>query len=236
MGPGGPKSKTPLILAGVGVLIVLAIIVAVVLAGGGDDDKEAATTTTAGVSSSTTAGDDVTTTTEEEITTTTEGGSSGDLEVPDPIAGFQVFESTSGEFALTFPDDWTVEENATVGTTSTLLTATAPADDSGFFVNLNLLTVPGATDGVFDFEGFGQIQSDALSNAEGFESVSFEDLTIGGKDAFVVSYTIEQGGSRADGYQFYVPGTSDIYILTVTVPEGGDRTVADDIGTSLRVA
>jgi hypothetical protein len=231
MPPGGAKSKTPLILAGVGVLLVLAIIAGVIISGGGDDDKDVATDTTA-VETTTTEGEDPTTTTTEEPTTTTTG--SGELEVPEPVAGFQVFEDSTGEYALTFPDDWTVDENATIQGTTTLLTATAPMVD-GFSVNLNLLTVPGATDGEFDFDGFGQIQSDALADADGFESVSHEDLTIGGKEAFVVSYTIEQGGNRADGYQFYVPGSEDIYILTVTVPEGGDRTVADNIGQSLRV-
>lgn len=232
---GGGKSKTPLILAGVGVLIVLAIIAGVVLSGGDDDkEKDVATDTTA-VETTTTTEDDVTTTTEEEDVTTTTEGSSGELEVPEPAPGFQVFEDSAGEYALTFPDDWSVDENATISGTTTLLTATAPVVD-GFSVNLNLLTVPGATDGEFDFDDFGQTQSDALADAPGFENVSFENLTIGDKDSFVVSYTIEQAGNRADGYQFYVPGSEDIYILTVTVPEGGDRTVADEIGQSLRVA
>jgi hypothetical protein len=231
--PGGAKSKTPLILAGLGALLVIAIIAGVIISGGGDDDKDAtSTSTTADVT--TTTEDDVTTTTEDEDVTTTTTGS-GDLEVPEPGPGFQVFEDSTGEYALTFPDDWSVDENATISGTTTLLTATAPVVD-GFSVNLNLLTVPGATDGEFDFDDFGQTQSDALADAEGFESVSFEDLTIGGKDSFVVSYTIEQTGNRADGYQFYVPGSEDIYILTVTVPEGGDRAVADQIGESLRVA
>jgi hypothetical protein len=234
MPPGGGKSKTPLILAGVGVLVVLAIIAGVILSSGGDDDDKDATSTSTTADVTTTTEDDVTTTTEEEVTTTTEG-SSGELEVPEPIDGFQVFEDSAGEYALTFPDDWTIDENATIQGTTTKLTATAPVVD-GFSVNLNLLTVPGATDGEFDFEGFGQTQSDALADAEGFSDVSHEDLTIGGKDSFVVSYTIEQAGNRADGYQFYVPGSEDIYILTVTVPEGGDRTVADQIGQSLRVA
>jgi len=231
MPPGGAKSKTPLILAGVGVLIVLAIIAAVVLSGG-DDDKEATPTTTT-LSTTTASTDDTTTTTEEEVTTTTTG--SGELEVPEPISGFQVFEASSGEFALTFPEDWTSDEDATISGTTTLLTATAPVVD-GFSVNLNLLKVPGATDGEFDFSDFPQTQTDALAGETGFSDVSHEELTIGGKDAFVISYTIESAGNRADGYQYYVPGSEEIYLLTVTVPEGGDRTVADQIGESLRVA
>jgi hypothetical protein len=230
--PGGTKSKTPLILAGVGALLVIAIIAGVIISGGGDDDDKDATSTSTTADVTTTTEDDVTTTTEEETTTTTEG--SGELEVPEPAAGFQVFEDSAGEYALTFPDDWTVDENATIQGTTTKLTATAPVVD-GFSVNLNLLTVAGATDGEFDFPNFGQTQSDALADATGFSDVSHEDISIGGKDSFVVSYTIEQGGNRADGYQFYVPGSEDIYILTVTVPEGGDRTVADQIGESLRV-
>jgi hypothetical protein len=234
-GAGGPKSKTPLILAGVGVLIVIAIIAAVLLSGGDDDKKDVASGSTTAPSSSTTAEETTTTTTEEETTTTTESGSSGVLEAPEPISGYQLYEDPAGEFAVTFPEDWTVGENSDVGGATTVLIASAPMVE-GFSVNLNMLTVDGATDGEFDFDGFPQIQSDALANADGFENVSHEELTIGDKDGFVIQYTIDQAGSRADGYQFYVPGSDLIYILTVTVPEGGDRTVADNIGQSLRVA
>jgi hypothetical protein len=50
-----PKSKTPLILAGVGGLVVLAIIVGVILAAGGSKNEDVATSPSSAVASSTTA-------------------------------------------------------------------------------------------------------------------------------------------------------------------------------------
>jgi hypothetical protein len=206
----------------------------IAMSGGDDDkDKKEASSSSSSVSTSTTSEEDPTTTEEEDPTTTSTTLSSGELEVPEPIAGYQLYEDPAGEFALTFPDDWEVTDGSQAGLASASLVVIGPAV-GGFSANLNLLTSPGADDGELPIDG--QTQADTLSKTAQFENVVAEDISIGDKDGFVITFTYDDGsGTRYDGFQYYVGGESDIYILTVAMPEGADRTEADNIGESIRV-
>jgi hypothetical protein len=213
---------------------VIALLGAFLIMGGDDDKKEASNTTTSSETTTTTEEEVTTTTTEEEEpTTTTTEGSSGELETPEAVAGFQLYEDPAGEFAVTFPDDWTVSDGSDVGLASASLVAIGPSV-GGFATNLNLLTSPGANDGEMPIDG--ESQSAALSGEAAFTNLASEDITIGDREGFVLTFVYADGGTRYDGYQYYVGGESDIYILTVALPEGGDRSIADNIGESLRVA
>jgi hypothetical protein len=212
-------------------VIVLALIGVFIATSGGDDDKENEASSSSSASTATTLEEDPTTTEEEDATTTTEVPS-GELELPEPISGYQLYEDPAGEYALTFPDDWEPTDGSGAGLSSASLVVIGPSVD-GFASNLNLLTTPGANDGELPIDS--QTQADTLSDAPAFENVVAEDITIGDKDGFVITFTYNDGTTRYEGYQYYAGGESDVYILTVALPDGADRTVADNIGESLRV-
>ena len=46
--------------------------------------------------------------------------------LPEPIDGYQVYEADSGEYALTFPDDWTVGDASSISADAMLVGEVEP--------------------------------------------------------------------------------------------------------------